>query len=192
MKNESSRAEHIRLPADPVLIEGVQVRRATEVDAALVESILREAAEWLTRRGIPLWLESELLPDDIARHAREGRYFIAEVEGEPAGTMRFEHDDPDFWPDVVQGESAFVHRLAVRRRFAGRGVAAALLAYAAERARASGCRFLRLDCDAARPRLKALYEGFGFRYHSDWQAGPFHVSRYQILLTEEAERDPGA
>ena len=167
----------------------IRVRPAGSDEADLIASILQEAAEWLRRRGAPLWLDSELLPEDIARHASEGRYFIAEVDGEPAGTMRFEYTDPEFWPDVAQGESAFVHRLAVRRRFAGRGVSAALLASAAERARASGCRYLRLDCDAARPKLKVLYEGFGFRYHSDRQVGPFHVSRYEIRLTSDEEEN---
>jgi hypothetical protein len=41
---------------------------------------------------------------------------------------------------------------------------------------------LRLDCEASRPRLRAVYEGFGFRHHSDRQVGPYFVSRYEYAL----------
>jgi GNAT superfamily N-acetyltransferase len=160
----------------------IRIRQATPDDVALVSSILHEAAAWLRGRGIPLWLDSELLPQDITRHVSEGLYFIAEVGGEAAGTFRFELEDPDFWPDVAPGESAFVHRLAVRRRFAGSGVSTAMLTWAADRARGRGRSYLRLDCEAARPRLRGVYESFGFQFHSARQVGPFFVSRYELPL----------
>jgi hypothetical protein len=49
-----------------------------------------------------------------------------------------------------------------------------------ERTRALPRRYLRLDCEASRPRLRAFYESFGFRYHSDKHVGPYHVSRYEF------------
>ena len=36
---------------------------------------------------------------------------------------------------------------------------------------ALGFRYLRLDC-VATPRLRAVYERFGFEHHSDRQVGP--------------------
>jgi hypothetical protein len=32
-------------------------------------------------------------------------------------TLKFQDADPDAWPDVAPQESAFIHKLAVRRRF---------------------------------------------------------------------------
>ena len=105
--------------------------------------------------------------------------------------MKFQLEDTEFWPDVPQTESAFVHRLAVRRRFARRGISSALLSWAVERAR-SLCRdYLRLDCEASRPKLRAVYERFGFVHHSDRQVGPYFVSRYQYRVTGlESSRFP--
>jgi GNAT superfamily N-acetyltransferase len=162
----------------------LRVRRASTTDTDLVRSILREAAEWLRSRGMPLWLESELAPHEIADHVEQGLYFIGEVEGGPAGTLRYQLDDPDFWPDVAPGESAFVHRLAIRRRYADMGVSSGLLGWAAERTRGLGRPHLRLDCDASRPRLRAFYERHGFRHHSDRQVGPFFVARYELSVAD--------
>jgi GNAT superfamily N-acetyltransferase len=77
-----------------------------------------------------------------------------------------------------------VHRLAVRRAFAGQGVSVALLEWTVDRARTLGKRYLRLDCDADRPRLRALYERFGFRLHSYRQVGSYYVARYELQILQ--------
>jgi len=95
-----------------------------------------------------------------------------------------------FWSDMAEGDAAYVHRLAVRRAFSGQGVSTALLAWSVERTRMLGRRFLRLDTEASRAKLRALYENFGFRHHSDRQVGPYLVARYEIDLSELRTR-PG-
>ena len=66
--------------------------------------------------------------------------------------------------------------------FAGGEISAALLNWAIARAKQLGRRYLRLDCEASRARLRALYEKAGFRHHSDRQVGPYFVSRYEFPL----------
>jgi GNAT superfamily N-acetyltransferase len=129
-----------------------------------------------------LWQPGELAADSITADVAAGMYYLAECDGESAGTLRFQLTDPLFWPEVPQDEAAYIHRLAVRRAFAGGGVSRLLLQWAADRTAALGRRFLRLDCDAARLRLRAVYEKFGFCYHSDRQVGPHLVARYQLPL----------
>jgi GNAT superfamily N-acetyltransferase len=162
----------------------VEMRRAAAADADLVSSILHEAAAWLRGRGDPLWAEDEIAPEVIAGEVAAGLYFLAERDGEVAGTLRFQLTDPEFWPDAGEGESAFVHRLAVRRAFAGRGVSTAMLRWAADRARGLGRVYLRLDCEVDRPALRRMYEEFGFRYHSDRRFERFSVARYELPLGE--------
>jgi len=101
-----------------------------------------------------------------------------------AGAMRFQLEDRLFWPDLNDAESAFVHRLAVRRACAGHGISTALLEWAVHRARSLDKQYLRLDCDAERSRLRAFYEGFGFRLHSYRQVGSYYVSRYQLQILQ--------
>jgi hypothetical protein len=74
-----------------------------------------------------------------------------------------------------------------------------MLKWAVEHARGLGRRYLRLDCEASRVRLRKVYEQFGFRHHSDRHVGPYFVSRYEFdcqrcggdaaLKNEQQEQD---
>jgi GNAT superfamily N-acetyltransferase len=161
-----------------------RVRAALPADASLVTAILGEVAAWLAARGDTMWEEGELDETRIADEIARAQFFIAERNGEAAGVVRFQLEDRLFWPDLPQTDSAFIHRLAVRRRFAATGVSTALLAWSAEHARRLGRRTLRLDCDAQREKVRALYERFGFRLHSYRQVGPYYVARYELPLDE--------
>ncbi len=161
----------------------VSIRQADPRDIENVASVLREAALWLERSGMPMWRDDELLPARIAADVADGLFFLAECDGKPAGVLKFQLEDLLFWPDVPSGQSAYVHRLAVKREFAGGGVSTALLRWAVERARSLGKKYLRLDCEASRPKLRAVYERFGFRHHSDRQVGPYFVSRYEYEIS---------
>jgi GNAT superfamily N-acetyltransferase len=157
----------------------ISIRQATLRDAEVVSGVLHEAAKWLEQSGMARWKLDELETARIADDVGAGRFLGAEYAGDVAGTMRFQLEDPLFWPEAREGEAAYVHRLAVRRRYAGMGVSAALLRWAVERTRALGRPHLRLDCEASRAKLRGMYEAFGFRYHSYGQIGPYHVARYQ-------------
>ena len=161
-----------------------QVRQATPQDAEVVADILKEAARWLEQTGMPLWREGELEPACIIADVSAGLFFLAEYSGDSAGTVKFQLDDPVFWPDAGLHEAAYIHRLAVRRRYAGTGLSTSLLRWAVRRTQTLGRRYLRLDCVASRPRLRAIYERFGFRHHSDRQVGSYHVSRYEYDVTK--------
>jgi len=161
-----------------------RVLQAGQQHAEQVSGVLQEAANWLRDRDMPMWRADELSEPRIAADVNAGLFFMAECDREVAGVMKFQLEDPLFWPDVPKSESAFVHRLAVRRKFAGSGVSSALLRWAVERASSLGRHYVRLDCEASRTRLRAFYEGFGFRHHSNSQVGPYFVARYQLIVSE--------
>lgn len=158
------------------------IRPAGPGDRAIVSSILSEAAKWLATRGEPLWLQEELLPESIGRDVESGLYVVGERGGVPVGVSRIQFDDPLFWPDFPLGEAVYIHRLAVRRAYAGSGVSTDLLHWAVDRANKLGRGFLRLDCPHDRHRLRAVYERFGFQYHSDQQVGPYFIARYEYRV----------
>jgi len=124
----------------------IQIRQAEVYDAEHVSCVLVEAAEWLRKRGIPMWRADELAPERIAADVARGDFFVAESGRYVAGTLKFQLQDDLFWPDTPTNEAAFVHRLAVRRIFAGGHLSQILLQWAVDRARDYGRRFLRLDC----------------------------------------------
>jgi RimJ/RimL family protein N-acetyltransferase len=166
----------------------VDIRQAGIADLETLSSILHEAVAWLEQEGKPMWREDEIQTERLQSDIAGGLYFVAECAGQPAGMFKFQLSDERFWPDVPNDDSVFIHRLAVRRRHAGGMVSSAILSWAVARGVALGRRYVRLDCDAARPRLRAVYERFGFEYHSERQVGPYLVARYQYALTDRDRR----
>jgi GNAT superfamily N-acetyltransferase len=162
----------------------IAVRQASAADVAMVQGMLEEAARWVDAMGVAMWEEGELVPARVNSEVAAGLFFIADVDGEVAGALKFQLEDRLFWPDLERDDSAFIHRLVVCRRHKGLGVSTTLLQWAAARARQLGKRYLRLDCDADRPKLRALYESFGFRFHSFRQVGAYYVARYEYPLSE--------
>jgi GNAT superfamily N-acetyltransferase len=160
----------------------LSVRPAALQDLATVSDILSEAALWLEQRGIPLWAAGEVSSTAIRPDVEAGLYYLAVCGGLSAGVVRFQLEDQLFWPDVPQQGSAFIHRLAVRRRFSGGAVSTALLNWAIDHSRKLGKQYLRLDCAADRQQLRLFYERFGFRHHSNRQIGPYFVARYEYPL----------
>ena len=132
-------------------MDGITIRPAAAADVASVDQMIREAAAWVDALGVVMWEDGELDAGRIRDEVSAGMFFLAVIGGEVA-----------------------------RRVFKGRGVARALLEWATRHARAQGRGLLRLDCDANRPKLRALYESCGFRLHSYRQVGPYYVSRYEI------------
>lgn len=160
----------------------IAVEQAQASDTEDVSSILQEVANWLIDQGTPLWKADELLPGKIRSEVSNGMFWLAKIDGEIAGCVRFQLEDKLFWPDVSANESAFIHRLAVRRKYAGGIVSKTLIDWAKEYARTQGRKYLRLDCESKREKLCHVYEQNGFRKHSETQVGPYGVTRYEYEL----------
>lgn len=156
------------------------IRMASIEEVDLVSDILCEATKWLTEKGEPLWKDGELAAEKLSGDVSNGMFYIAWVGSEAVGVFKFQTEDKLFWPDVPDNESCFIHRVAVRRSHAGQGISSAMIDYAKAATKAMGRRFLRLDTDAARPKLRAVYEKQGFMFHSTRQVGPYFVARYEI------------
>ena len=160
----------------------MHIEQALPAEAATVAAVLNEAAQWLATEGRPLWSATDVGLERVQRDTDAGRYFIAREHGDVAGVVRIDMEDPFFWPEIEPGSSAFVHKLAVRRSWGGRGVSTALLAFARERTRSLGRPYLRLDCVADRQALRTLYEGFGFVLHSVIQKENRSFARYELRI----------
>jgi GNAT superfamily N-acetyltransferase len=158
----------------------MNILEARPSDAPMIASVLQEAAEWLAGDGRPLWSATEIGHERVLRDVSKGLFHVARQDKQLVGVMKFELEDAYFWPEVLPGTSAFVHKLAVRRAWAKKGVSTELLSYARTQAQELGRAHLRLDCVAERQGLRNLYEGFGFALHSVVQIGAFSYARYEL------------
>jgi len=142
-------------------MNNIIIKQATKADIPLIEDILLDAVNWLESINQPLWTKErvswkglkEFSPDD---------FYIAFWNNKPAGCMAVIEHDPYIWPQIKKGESLFVHKLAVKRFAAGRGISTALLDFAVDKCQERNIKILRLDTDATRPKVMKFYEDFGF------------------------------
>ena len=95
------------------------VRQARLEDTSTVSDILHEAALWLKQKDMPLWGEDEVSSEGIFSDVEAGLFYIAFSQDSPAGVVKFQTEDPLFWSDIPNQDSGFIHRLAVKRSFAG-------------------------------------------------------------------------
>jgi ribosomal protein S18 acetylase RimI-like enzyme len=148
---------------------------ATTVDVGSILLVLGDAQRWLTAQGIEQWT----LPFDegwVREKIAAGEFWLADIGGSPVAVVRLLWEDPLFWGTRDQGDAAYIHTLAVHRKFAGRGIGSEILRWAEEQARGRGRRFLRLDCESDNARLRQYYRRQGFASLGESRVGPATVT----------------
>ncbi len=140
----------------------VEITIATEKDIPVIEDILLDTVNWLESISKPLWTKDQVSWTRLSRNFTPSDFYIAYIEGIPFACMALIGSDPAFWPDVGNGTSLFIHKLAVKRAAAGKGVSIALLDYAKNECLQRKIPDLCLDCSALIPKLRSFYECNGF------------------------------
>jgi GNAT superfamily N-acetyltransferase len=157
------------------------IARAGMEAVAETDALIHEAAAWLIAKGEPLWGPNETSYDELLRAVRADELVTGRIAGELAACMYLHHDDTLFWPQAPAGEAFYVHRLAVARKFSGRGYARKMLDWAEAETRARGRDYLRLDCEP-RTKLLAIYRDAGF---ARIDATPIQVGEHFVVRHEK-------
>ncbi|MEV7617953.1 GNAT family N-acetyltransferase [Streptomyces sp. NPDC089799] len=150
--------------------DGLRIRPGGITDAPAILSLLDSAVAWMNARGnTEQWgtVPYSRRPggaERVERYTTENAPYIAESDGTPVGAMVLDSGPSPQIPVAPAGEpERFVRLLVTDRRYAGRGVGAALLDHAVEEARRAGVGLLRVDCWAGGGgELVAYYERNGF------------------------------
>ncbi len=175
--------EHILLtPAGYITIE-----QARPSDLDTVIDILEEVASWLASRGIDQWRPGTFLGpryESIADQVNRGEVYLATLDGKPVGTLTLQWEDKKFWGDVPD-DAAYVHRIAIRRAYAGKGLGRRLLRWAESAAAAAGKNFLRLDCMAENSALCEYYERASFECRGEIQGKGWRGRLYEKRIRTE-------
>jgi predicted N-acetyltransferase YhbS len=113
----------------------MNISQSVEADCEPIATVIREASVWLENLGRPLWRSAAITAESVRNDVEAGRFIVARKNSEIVGVVRFQLQDPEYWPELTDDTSAFLHRLAVRRSVAGKGVSIVLLAAGLEKAR---------------------------------------------------------
>ncbi|MFD3744536.1 GNAT family N-acetyltransferase [Nocardia sp. NPDC058633] len=147
----------------------VRLRPATLGDLPLICRLRVQRTSWLTARGSDQWTVAgrgrpiEIFAGAVGRALDRGETWIAEVDGESAGTITINHRaDPGLWSAWELAESVIVHFMIVDLRFAGLQVGHRMLAHAARLADQKHRDWVRLDAWTANCQLHEYYRRAGF------------------------------
>lgn len=157
--------EHIESTAARLQSPDVEIRVVGPQHAAQALLILREASQWLAGRGLRPWSEYDLQRTDLPGQSAAGCLILGFSSTGPAACMLLQRSDPHYWPRAREGSALYLHKLAVRRAYAGCGWGTRMIAWAKTETQARGIRRLRLDTLPDSPPAE-LYVAHGFRFVS--------------------------
>lgn len=145
-------------------------------------AVLEETAAWLWGRGIRQWEPGSMRAQEptLASWAAAGHLLVARDARAVVGGCFLVPEAGREWSGR-DGTALYLHKLAVARAHARRGIARRILAHCDEVARTHGVPRLRLDCWDGNARLRAFYRDAGFR---ELEAVPSHG--YAVRLFERA------
>ncbi|WP_330232997.1 GNAT family N-acetyltransferase [Nocardia sp. NBC_00508] len=148
----------------------IVLRQATLGDLGMICRLRVQRTAWLTARGSDQWtaagrgLPIEIFARAVGRSLDAGETWIAEVAGEPAGTITVnDRADTGLWSRWELDDAVIVHFMIVDLRFAGQHVGHHMLAHAGTLARQLRREWVRLDAWTTNTGLHDYYRSAGFR-----------------------------
>ncbi|WP_084497753.1 GNAT family N-acetyltransferase [Nocardia amamiensis] len=148
----------------------IVLRQATLGDLGMICRLRVQRTAWLTARGSDQWtvagrgLPIEIFARAVGRSLDAGETWIAEVAGEPAGTITVnDRADAGLWSRWELDDAVIVHFMIVDLRFAGQHVGHHMLAHAGTLARQRRREWVRLDAWTTNTGLHDYYRSAGFR-----------------------------
>lgn len=166
----------------------IRIEQAQSSDLETVLDILEEAARWITSLGIDQWRPGDFRDNPtyrerIAHNISCGEVYLAFLDAQVVGTFTLHYGekvDKNIWSGISNLEEAlYLHRLAIRRAFAGRGLGRDLLQWAEKMVAARNKKYLRLDCMAENHPLCSYYERAGFTYRGEVQGKGWAAKLYE-------------
>ncbi len=138
---------------------------ATEADIDAIMALVRDAVRQKQMNGDDQWDDSYPDRELIAQDVSSGTLFKITVEGELAGIIVLNEEQPPpyftvSWKDG--GRPLVVHRLCIDPRFQRRGLARRLMLFAEEHAAANGYRSIRLDTYSGNHGAQALFQSLDY------------------------------
>lgn len=141
------------------------IKEASENDILAIEEIMLDAVLWMRKNKLEnQWNEENIRWSYLSKSYKITDFYIDYENGAIAGCMAITDEDRKYWPEFSKGQSLYLHKLAVKRAFSGKGVSKNLINFAKELSVKRGANGLRLDCNYKRDKLRGVYENEGFMY----------------------------
>ncbi|MBC3789024.1 GNAT family N-acetyltransferase [Spirosoma utsteinense] len=128
---------------------------------------LREVGQWLVDSGQEMWEVQTLTPHNlIDAYTKDNCYVLyatgADGTAVPAATFILQWEDPLYYAEVPPNTVGIIHKVAIRRAFAGQNLFQVLLDFCQTECLKRGIHEIQLETDATRPALMRFYERHEF------------------------------
>lgn len=148
------------------------VRRGMPEDLDALENLYGEVCDHMAATVNYTGWKRDVYParQDAETGIREGTLFLAEEDGEAAGSFILSprqeaaYAGAHWQAELEERDVLTVYTFTVHPKRRGRGVGRAMLAFAARYAAERGVKALRLDVYEKNLPARRLYESAGFRY----------------------------
>lgn len=141
----------------------IMVKQADECDILIIEEILLDAVNWMSKSGQQnQWNDSNVKWSNLSKSYKINNFYIAYENVLPTACMALTDYDPIYWTNIPKGESLYLHKVAVKRAFAGKGFSKELIDFTKNLALSYCINAIRLNCNQHRNKLRAVYENEGF------------------------------
>lgn len=132
-----------------------------DVDAAI--NIMKEVARWGRSVGFNVWRDEYLTREKLMVNVNEEDFCVGQVMGENTSCMILQWSDTLYWPKAKENEAGYIHKLCVRRDYAGTGLSQKMVEFAIEECKKRNVQYLRLDTGWNKKKLCNLYKSLGFK-----------------------------
>ncbi len=167
-----------------VLNMNLLIKNITHSELEEFINILNEARTWLKNQGMEMWNENQVTAQNLLKNNSLDQMYIAYSNKESAAVMILQEEDTLWSDDESRNDSLFLHKLAIRRRYAKSGLSQEMINWAKNRAKQLNKMYLKLDCAADRPKLCKFYESQGFKkVREKLVLGKYSTAFYEFHIT---------
>ena len=176
--------------------EQFELHQAKVEELELVEGVLIEAAKWIKLKGSKQWSGLLAESDGIDNHDMRGALlrgdvYYGTIKGKVGGVFLL-WDKQSEWDQTLWGEDAsqdymYLHRLAIKREYAGTGLSQTLVQSAINLGKEKEKKAIRLDCVKNKEYLNRLYQKAGFKlvssvegHDAGEQIADFNLYQYNL------------
>ncbi len=161
----------------------MNLRQVISSEFEVIFDILHENAKWLSRKNIiqwPLdWLQSKR--QEVKSSIDFGAYYAIDIDDEIAAIVEIKTDPEEVWGNDCT-LALYVHKLAIRRKYANQNLGCMILKLIEKDATQRGVKYLRLDCVAHNAKLRQYYESYGFMLKSVVNVSEVNLALYEFKV----------
>lgn len=137
-----------------------EARLAKLSDVESIALMVQDASRWFGTKGINQWSGGAFI-QEILQEIKNNELLVIEVGGEVIGTVAIGGKADELWENSPD-EAAYMHRLVIKREWAGQGFGRRIIEWVEAELKNSGKSLLRLVCDAKNDVLQTYYRNLDF------------------------------